>query len=122
MLAEVFGLKQEPAVADPLLRKFIALGKKAAKKKPRKKVEPKKKRITEFEDMGDWVLTMIMVALMHANPGKSPEEVIEEGREWVKKLWQPSMKHIWRKQAMRVKRVGIRAEASKIRREMYKLL
>ena len=123
MLAELFGLKgQDVAVADPLLQKFIALGKKGLKKKPKKKPVKEKKRLTEFEDIGDWMLTMMLVAMMHVHPDKSPEEAIEEGREWAKKLWQPGTRHLWRTQAARIKRRGIRAEASKIRREMYKLL
>lgn len=124
MLAELFGLKnQEVTVGDPLLQKFIDLGKKGLKKKPAK--EPVKKepaRLSEFGDVGDWMLTMIMVALMHVNPDKSPEDVIVEGREWARKLWQPNMKHAWSIQAARIKRHGVRAEASKIRRELYKLL
>lgn len=93
--------------------------------KKKKKIEFKKvtkPRLSEYEDQGDFLLTMIMVALMHVNPDKSAEEVIEEGREWAKKLWMPNMKHRWRTQAIRIKRRGVRAEASKIRREMYKLL
>ena len=82
----------------------------------------KKKRITEFEDENDWILSMILVAIMHGNPGLSPDEAVEEARKIAKRLYLPNTRHIWRRQVLRIKRRGVRAEASAIRREMYKLI
>jgi len=84
--------------------------------------DKKKKVITEFEDMDDWVLSMILVSIMHANPDMTPNEAIALGKKWVKKLHMPRHEHIWQKQTSRIRRFGIRAEASKIRREMFKLI
>jgi hypothetical protein len=82
----------------------------------------KKKRITEFEGLDDWVLSMILVSLMHADPDLTPEQAIEEGKKWVRKLYMPRTSHLWREQTTRIKRNGVRAEASKIRRELFKML
>lgn len=82
----------------------------------------KKEAITEFDSMEDWMLSMIMVAAMHANPGMTPEEALVEGKMWVKKLYLPRTDYLWRKQITRIRRHGIRAEASKIRREMFKMI
>lgn len=87
-----------------------------------KKVPTKKEAITEFDSMEDWLLSMILVALMHANPGLSPEEAIKNGKEWVRRLYMPRTDYLWRRQTTRMHRHGIRAEASKIRREMFKLI
>lgn len=87
-----------------------------------KEVGGERARVNEFDSEGDFLLSMIMVALMHVNPDLTPEEAIEQGRDWAKRMWTPNKKHVWRKQAMRIKRHGVRAEASKIRREMFKLL
>ena len=84
--------------------------------------DEEKKRITEFDNQDDWVLSMILVSLMHANPDLTPEQAILLGKRWVKKLYMPRMEHIWRDQTTRLKRYGIRAEASKIRRELFKLI
>lgn len=83
---------------------------------------PEKEVITEFEGMDDWILSMLLVAIMHANPGMSPDDAIKIGKEWVKRLYMPRHEHIWRRQTSRIRRYGIRAEASKIRREMFKLI
>lgn len=91
-------------------------------KKVKQKHAPKKEPITEFDDSDDWILSMILVALMHANPGMTPDQAIKRGREWAKNLYMPRMEHTWRKQAIRIERFGIRAEASKIRRELFKLI
>lgn len=82
----------------------------------------KKSNITEFDNMDDWMLSMILVAVMHANPDVSADEALKIGKEWVRKLYIPRSDYLWRKQAVRINRVGLRAEASKIRREMYKLI
>ena len=120
MVADLFEAKPE---IGPVMQQLLLIGKKRlSRREKRKQLKKEKKRLSEFKDVGDWVLTMIMVALMHVNPDKQPEDVVEEGREWAKKIWQPNMKHIWRSQAIRIKRHGVRAEASKIRREMFKLL
>lgn len=84
--------------------------------------EEKPEAITEFENVDDFVLSMLLVSLLHANPGITAEEAVKYGKQWVRKLYLPRSEHIWRKQTSRIKRFGIRAEASKIRREMFKLL
>jgi len=81
-----------------------------------------KKVITEFDNMDDWILSMILVSLMHANPDLTPREAVKLGKKWVKKLYMPRNEHVWQRQTSRIKRYGIRAEASKIRREMFKLI
>lgn len=78
--------------------------------------------ITEFDNTDDWILSMILVAVMHANPDISAKEAIKIGKEWVKKLHMPRSSHMWTRQTSRINRYGIRAEASKIRREMFKLI
>ena len=82
----------------------------------------KHKRITEFDNLDDWVLSMIMIAIMHAEPDLSPEDAIKLGKVWARRLYLPKTNYLWRTQAIRIKRHGIRAEASKIRRELYKML
>jgi hypothetical protein len=90
---------------------------------PKAPEEPgKKPRITEFDNYEDWMLTMILMAVMHANPGIEAEDAIEQAKEWTRKLYMPRTDHLWRRQMLRIDRFGIRAEASKIRREMYKLI
>ncbi len=93
----------------------------SGERKPQE-VGQKKQRVNEFDDKSDWILTMIMVALMHANPELSPEEVIKESKVWARKISMPEKDHLWRKQGIRIKKHGIRAEASKIRRELFKLI
>jgi len=98
-------------------------GEPEAPKVPGAKEEPwKKERITEFESPDDWMLSMILVAIMHANPGIKPEDAIKIGKEWVKKLYLPRTDYLWRMQMVRLNRTGIRAEASKIRRELFKVI
>jgi len=82
----------------------------------------KHKGITEFDNLDDWVLSMIMIAIMHAEPDLSPEDAIKLGKVWARRLYLPKTNYLWRTQAIRIKRHGIRAEASKIRRELYKML
>jgi len=89
---------------------------------PPKLPAEKKKTITEFEDSSDWILSMLLVSIMHANPGMTPEEAVKTGKEWAKKMYMPRMEHVWRDQTSRIRRYGIRAEASKIRRELFKLI
>jgi hypothetical protein len=94
-----------------------------AKKDTGPKLEPKAKpRITEFADVDDWVMSMIMVSLLHANPEMKPEEAMKEGKLIARKLSMPRTEALWRRQIVRITRHGIRAEASKIRREMFKLI
>jgi len=81
-----------------------------------------KERVTEFKDNDDWILSMMMVAVMHLNPDMEPDDAINEGMKWAKELGKSGKKHLWRSQAIRMKRIGIRASASKIRREMFKLI
>lgn len=85
-------------------------------------VEKKKKVITEFDDMDDWILSMVLVSFMHANPDMTPRDAIKLGREWIYRAHLPRHEHMWRKQMSRISRYGIRAEASKIRRELFKLI
>lgn len=89
-----------------------------------KRVSPKKNdlRVTEFRDEDDWILSMILVAIMHVNPGATAEEAAIIGKGWVRKLHQPRSMAIWRHQIDRIGRSGIRAVASKIRRELFKVL
>jgi len=86
------------------------------------KTPMKKDSITEFDSMEDWLLSMILVAVMHSNPGLTPEEAIDEGKTWVRRLYLPRTNYLWRKQTVRMKQRGIRAEASRIRRELFKLI
>ena len=88
----------------------------------KRRVKEKKAVITEFEDMEDWVLSMVIVAVMHATPGIKTEEAVKVGRQWSRKLHMPRTEHLWNRQRIRIDRIGLRAEASKIRREMYKLI
>lgn len=97
-------------------------GEKQAPEIPRAKDLEKKDAITEFDSMEDWMLSMILVAVMHANSEMDADAAIKEGKSWVKKLYMPRTEHLWRKQTTRIKRSGLRAEASKIRREMFKLI
>jgi len=83
---------------------------------------PGREKIYEFEDIEDLVLSMVIVAFMHANPGMGTNEAVEAGSSWMRKYGLAGKKHLWRKQMQRIDRRGIRAEASKIRRELYRLL
>lgn len=87
-----------------------------------REVPEKKKRITEFDDADDWMLAMILMGILHANPEADEVDAIEIAREWTRKLYMPKMNYLWRKQAIRIRRWGRRAEASRIRRELFKLL
>ena len=68
------------------------------------------------------MMSMILIAVMHANPSISATEAVDVGREFIKGLYAPNTRHKWKKQADRVGRVGIRAVASRIRRELFKLI
>jgi hypothetical protein len=81
-----------------------------------------KKIITEFDNVDDWVMSMILVAFMHANPGMKPEEAIKHAQQTARTLALSREHHRWKKQMTRIGRLGLRAEASKIRREMFKLI
>jgi len=82
----------------------------------------KKKQITEFASIDDFIMSMILVAFAHANPDMDMDEVMAEARKFVRVLYMPRMSHVWKRQRSRLDRFGIRCEASKIRREMYKLI
>ena len=85
--------------------------------------EPEEKKVvTEFENLDDWILSMVLVAIMHANPGMEAKDAIKIGREWMRRLFLPRTDYMWRTQVVRINRTGIRAEASKIRRELFKLI
>jgi len=126
VLSEVFGKKPTPKVtfgrlpAQELKKQKEQKAEKAAAVK--KDETKKKKRISEFDDQSDFVLTMMMVALMHIDPELSPEEAIKSGKEWARKLGTPNKDYLWRKQAIQIKKQGIRAAASRIRRELFKLI
>lgn len=89
---------------------------------PGEKGDDEKDRITEFNDLDDWILSMILVSFMHANPDMSSRDAIKEGKMWAKKLFIPRSNSLWTRQTARLNRYGIRAEASKIRRELFKLI
>jgi hypothetical protein len=89
--------------------------------RPIEKVE-KPNVITEFDGVDDWIMSSVLVAIMHANPGITPDEAVKKGREFARKLYTPNSSHLWRRQVDRVSRIGLRAIASRIRRELHKLL
>ncbi len=94
-----------------------------AKDLPQASSQPEQtKIITEFESVEDWVMSVVLVAFMHANPEASPAEAIEKAQAMMRSLHLPREAHRWKRQLTRVKRLGIRAEASKIRRELFKLI
>jgi hypothetical protein len=121
-------VKTMPKSSTDVLRAIALARKRLAKEQlsKKKKKEPEKKSapeaITEFDNVEDWMMTMILVAIMHANPGVDEKEAIEIGRAFVKKLHMPNSAHLWRRQINRVQRTGVRAAASRIRRELYKLI
>lgn len=80
------------------------------------------KTITEFDSEDDWIMTMILVALKHAFPELKEDDLIKMAYTWARKMGTPNTKHLWRKQLIRMSRLGVRAEASRIRRELYKLI
>jgi hypothetical protein len=90
-------------------------------KKPAEKIE-KPNVITEFDGVDDWIMSSVLVAIMHANSGITPEEAVQKGREFARKLYAPNSSYLWRRQVDRVNRIGLRAIASRIRRELHKLL
>ena len=107
--------------------RLMALVRQKVKEKKTVKTTKKSKEsvvtpITEFDNVEDWMMTMILVAIMHANPGIAPEKAVEVGRAFVKGLHLPNTSHLWRKQVDRIDRTGIRAAASRIRRELFKLI
>lgn len=86
------------------------------------KVPPKTEIITEFDNADDWIMSMILVAIKHAFPELKEDDVIKLAYTWARKMGTPNTKHLWRKQLIRMQKTGVRAEASKIRRELYKLI
>jgi hypothetical protein len=114
------GSVKERAVRQ--LSEFFFLSGVKKKKKEEPTEEPKKSPITEFESADDWMMTMILVGVMHQNPGIDSKEAIRIGKEWAKKIHMPRSEVLWKKQTDRVTRTGIRAQASKIRRELFKLI
>lgn len=92
------------------------------KKKRELKVAPKPEKITEFDSEDDWIMTMILIAIKHAFPELKEDEMIRMAYTWARKMGTPNTKHLWRKQLIRMGRIGASAEASKIRRELYKML
>jgi hypothetical protein len=99
---------------------FFLSGVKKKKEEPTEK--QRKSPITEFESADDWMMTMILVGVMHQNPGIDSKEAIRIGKEWAKKLHMPRSEVLWKKQTDRIARSGIRSQASKIRRELFKLI
>lgn len=96
-------------------------GKKKRGEKEKGSSAPKSK-ITEYDDEDDWIMTMILMAIKHAFPDLDDNETIRMAYTWAKRVGTPNAKHMWQRQLVRMSRIGIRAEASKIRRELYKLL
>jgi hypothetical protein len=86
-----------------------------------KKIE-KPNVITEFDGVDDWIMSSVLVAIMHANPGITPDEAVQKCQEFARKLYTPNSSHLWRRQVDRLSRIGLRAIASRIRRELHKLL
>lgn len=78
--------------------------------------------IIEYDSRDDWILSMIIMAILHANPGLPMPEVIKKSKDWARRIWMPQNDFVWRKQRIRIEKRGVRAEASKIRRELYRLL
>jgi hypothetical protein len=110
------------------IMRLMAISRNKANEKAKKKSKaPAKKEapavpITEFDNVEDWMMTTILVSIMHANPGIAPEKAVEIGKAFVKKLHMPNTAHLWRRQVDRIDRTGIRAAASRIRRELFKLI
>jgi hypothetical protein len=107
---------------------MIAVARKrlSGNKKDKKKVDEKKKpsspSLNEFDNSDDWMMTMILVAILRTNPEASDDDVVRIGKDFVKRLHMPRTNHLWRKQLDRVKRTGVRAAASRIRRELFELI
>ena len=83
---------------------------------------PKGISIGEYDSKDDWILTMILMAVMYANPSAKLQDVIAASKDWARKMGMPNSDHLWRKQRSRIEHRGVRAEASRIRRELYSLL
>jgi hypothetical protein len=91
--------------------------------KEKKIKQPTKKSVVdEFDDYTDFILTIILIAVMKVNPDIGPEAAIKKSFEWARKMGTPNNAHLWRKQAIRINRVGVSAEVSKLRRELRKML
>jgi len=84
--------------------------------------DKKKPGMAEYDSPDDWILSMIMIAIIHANPGLPMKDVIQKSKAWARRIWMPQNDFVWRKQRIRIEKRGVRAEASKIRRELYALL
>jgi len=111
---------KEPLVEGTFLDLWTKLfGKKKERELP---YNPETRIITEFDSEDDWIMTMILVSLKHAFPELKEDELIQMAYTWARKMGTPNTKHLWRKQLIRISKVGVRAEASKIRRELYKLI
>lgn len=82
----------------------------------------KKEVIAEFDDIQDFILSSITVALLQVSPNLSDKEVILQAQGLAKKIYAPNSAHIWRRPISRIRRVGLRAIASRIRRQLYELL
>lgn len=95
---------------------------KTSKKKKVEKEKPSSPSLNEFDNSDDWMMTIILVAILRANPKATDDDVVKIGKDFVKRLHMPRTNHLWRKQLDRVKRTGIRAAASRIRRELFELI
>jgi len=84
--------------------------------------EPTKNPVSEFDNADDWIMSVMLVAIMHANPGISTGDAMKKGMDLAKRIYAPNSQHLWKRQIDRMERLGVRAIASRIRRELYKLL
>lgn len=78
--------------------------------------------VQEFDSVDDWLMSSVLVALLRSYPDLSDDEIIQKGKDFAKRLYMPNTKHLWRNQVNLVHRLGIRALASRIRRELFSLL
>lgn len=110
----------------PDIIRMIGLARQKQREVNQEKKAPEKTEksnvITEFDGIDDWIMSSVLVAIMHANPGITTDDAVQKGREFARRLYAPNSSHLWRRQVDRVNRVGLRAIASRIRRELHKLL
>lgn len=85
-------------------------------------VAEKEGPLTEFENEDDFILSSMLIAIMHANPDMDVDDAVKEAKKWVARLHAPKTEHLWKNQVAEIRRFGVRAKASKIRRELYKLI
>lgn len=99
---------------DNVLEKFIC-----AYESNRNNDSVKKTKLKEFDDLKDWIMSLITAGFMVLSEDIDTEDAAILARSVCRELGQPQNSHKWNLVAGKIDRYGLKTLIHRIRREFY---